>query len=92
MSLILLPTLGWLFVICNFGDEVTSHFDSINYEAYQCDWYLFNSKMQKHLHLMIHMTQNEVYIVNFGQVHCTRQIYSSVRLCFQFLLIESQRL
>lgn len=78
MSLILLPTLGWLFVICYFGDEVTSHFDSINDAAYQCEWHSFNSKMQKHLQIMICTAQKAVYIGHFGQVHCTRGIYASV--------------
>lgn len=89
MSIILFPTLGWLYVMCYFGDEVTSSFESVSDATYQCNWYLFSLPIQKHVILMMNMAQQPLYIGNFGSIHCTRDIYARVLSILQIHSISN---
>lgn len=73
-------SLVWLYLICYFGSEVASHFQSIAVTIYQCDWYLFPLNMQKWLPMTLALAQKPIYICQFGQIHCTREIFK--RVCF----------
>lgn len=76
--MILTAALVFSYLICFFGDEVTTHFEDVNESIYLCDWYLFPLIMQKSLPPMMILAQKSLYIGNFGPVHCTRDTFKNV--------------
>lgn len=85
VMIFMLPALGWLYVKCYFGDEVTYHFGAIDESINQCTWYLFPLEMQQFLPMMIILAQKPVYVGEFGKIHCTRTTYKNVSFHFEYI-------
>lgn len=70
--------LCFVFVFCFFGEEVTSHFNSVDDALYQCDWIMFPLEWQKNMPIAMILAQRPVYIGNFNAIHCTRETFQKV--------------
>lgn len=79
--IIFFAAMPWMFLICYFGDEVRIHFSSINESLQSCAWYAFPLEMQKCIPITMQMAQKAVYVGNFGEIHCTREIFKKVNYC-----------
>lgn len=82
MSVVLVVSGSWLFLVCWTGDEVTIHFEIIQDAAYRSAWYLLPLRIQKSIPNVIIFAQKPVYVGNFGEVHCTRETFKKV--CFYY--------
>lgn len=67
------------FVFCELGQRLTSQFDEINYELYQCEWYMFPLNIKKILPLIMNGTQQPVTLRGYGNVQCTHEALKNVR-------------
>lgn len=68
----------WLymcFILCNFGQDVTSHYSDLTNEIYNLSWQLYALEMR---HSMILNSQQSIYIEGFGKRHCTRDTFKKV--------------
>lgn len=77
----------WSFAICaffcEFGEMVTSQFNSYDAEIYRCGWYLLPIKMQKMYLIFKSNTQHPIIIRGFGNILCTREIFKEVNILFE---------
>lgn len=69
-----------IFLLCELGETVTSQFELLNDELYQCDWYLFPVRMQQMFVTFMKCTQQTVLIRGYGNTltQCTRETYKKV--------------
>lgn len=74
----LLYSLGYMAVICFFGDNVTRKFGAIGDTIGECSWYQLPMKMQKELLTMLIIAQKPVYIQGFSNTHCTLEFLKKV--------------
>lgn len=77
----LLVFVGWAFLFCYFGHNVSHRFMGIGDSAYDLDWHLYPLEIRKHLPLMIQAAQNPVYLQGFANVQCTRESFRKVSSC-----------
>lgn len=66
------------FVICNFGENVTSHYSDLNNEIYNLSWHLCSLKMQHSVKIMMFNAQQPIYIEGFPKLRCTHETYTKV--------------
>lgn len=74
-----------IFLICEFGQMVTDHFDELTNAINDYDWTSFPDEIQKILPVIIQNTQREVVIETFKNTSCSRESFKIV--CFTVLLI-----
>lgn len=70
------------FIICNFGENVTSHFTDLSNEIYNLSWYLYPPKIQYSIKLLMLHLQQPIYIEGFAGIRCTHGTYMKVRCSF----------
>lgn len=67
-----------LFMICEFGQMLTDHFDELNEAVDECDWFLFPREIQKILPIIIHNAQRSVVLQTFENTSCSRESFNRV--------------
>lgn len=67
-----------IFVLCNFGGEVTDQCASLGDSYYEMLWYLLPVDQQKYFILLNSNAQRPVYLDGFV-VQCTREMFKQVR-------------
>lgn len=76
--------LFWTFVVmfmsCYIGEKVTTAFEELSDEIYQCEWDTFPYKVQHLLPNIILVAQQSVYIEANGGFTCTHNTYKKVTI------------
>lgn len=68
----------WIFIICDVGNEVTTHFSSIDDAIYECAWYKLPLNLKKYIPFMMMIAQKPIYIQSMGYIRCTRETFRMV--------------
>lgn len=69
---------AWAFLFCYFGERLTSHFQSLSDEIYDCNWHEFPIELKKCLISMLTIAQKPIYLRGFAQFRCSHEIFASV--------------
>lgn len=69
----------WLYLICNYGHQVSARCRHIKNELYQLDWYAMPLDLQQMLPTMLILTQKQFYLRGLGRTHCTRSLFKKVK-------------
>lgn len=81
--LFLLPELFWsfliIFLVCEFGEMISSRFIMFNDCLEQCNWYSFPIEMQRMYIIVTVTTQRHVVLHAFGNAECSREANKKVR-------------
>lgn len=67
-----------IFFICELGEQISTRFDDINEIIYQMDWYLFPSKIQRRMPLILQASQQPVGICGYGNFPVSRESFKRV--------------
>lgn len=67
-----------IFGICEFGERLTGGFEKINAMYNQFAWYLFPSKAQQMLTVLIMAAQEPIELQIFGSISCGRITFQNV--------------
>lgn len=78
------------FVVCNFGESVTSHYTDLSNKIYNLSWHLCPLKFQRSVKLMMFNTQQPIYIEGFAGLRCTHETYKKVSDLLSFFLHKKQ--
>lgn len=73
----------WLplfYMLCNFGEDVTTTSRILDDTVYSMSWYLCPAEIQRYFLLTIMVTQKPLYIVGFARLNCTRETFKNVIL------------
>ncbi|XP_055322149.1 putative odorant receptor 85d isoform X2 [Sitodiplosis mosellana] len=77
-----------LFLICEFGQTLTNHFDQLKDVIYDCDWTAFPKDMQKILPIIIQNTQRPVVLQICEDFSCSRESFKKVvNAGFSFFMV-----
>lgn len=69
-----------IFLLCNYGEQVTSEIEEIHDNLYDCDWYLFPIKEQRMMQLILVTAQQPINLQGFGNILLTRDTFKKVIL------------
>lgn len=67
-----------MFLFCYFGEVVTTAFEELSDEIYQCDWDTFSYKIRRILPNIMLVAQEPVHIQAHGGIRCTRDTFKKV--------------
>lgn len=67
-----------IFILCNYGQSVTNHFDLIYDGVCDCNWYLFPITDQRMIRLIMMKSQKPIIFKGFGNILLTREIFKKV--------------
>lgn len=76
-------SFGLIFFFCYFGQSMTTQFEGLCNQIYQCDWYLFPTEAQQMLPIIMIVFQKSVALRGFGNVYYTRESFKNVKLKIQ---------
>lgn len=76
--ILLILSLTFVFLPCEFGYKLSEAFEEIDYEIDQMHWYKFPAKMWKMLPLFLVGAQEPVYLHVFGSKSCAREDFKAV--------------
>lgn len=68
----------FIFIICEFGENVCSAFDEINILFDEIDWYLFPIEIQRYLPTLFLVSQQPVLIQGYGNILFNRYAFKKV--------------
>lgn len=71
-------SFAFVFVLCEFGQNVSNAFIEIDDEIGQVDWYLFSMHTQKLLIILMIVTQKPVGLNVYGDIWCDREDFKKV--------------
>lgn len=77
-SSVLIVMVFLCFLLCNLGEDVTSHYANVNDSIYQISWYLCPLELQKSFKLMIMISQKPIYLEGFARFQCNRETFNRV--------------
>lgn len=100
MELILpILTMIWSFILislyCEFGENVSVHFNDVHRCICDSDWYLFPYEIQKMLPIILIATQKSVEISGFGNISFTRETFKLVLFwwfCRRLLIVDIKKI
>lgn len=67
------------FLFCEFGENVTSHFNELNDIIGQGEWYSLPINIQQMLPTIMVITQKQIILRGFGGIVLTREAFKTVR-------------
>lgn len=83
------------FLFCEFGENVTSHFNELHNTLCQTEWNLYPIDIQRLLPIIMMSTRKEIILEGFGGVQLTRQAFETVSFNYlnliQFLFYSLMR-
>lgn len=70
-----------IYLACEFGEQMTTHFENLEETYCQCHWYLFSLEMQRMFIAVLANVQQPIVVRSFGtNTPCTRAIFKKVCL------------
>lgn len=70
------------YLLCHFGESVTTSYGMIGDEIFMKLWYFCPLEQQKYILLMIQSGQQPVYFEGFARFDCSRETFRKVPLIF----------
>ena len=77
-------TLTWLFIYCEFGEQVTYEFNMFHEKLCHCRWYSFPIELQRMFLITLSGTEEPAVIQGFASTTCTRDAFKQVILLKNF--------
>lgn len=77
-----------IFLICEFGENVTSRFNGLNNAIWQCNWYSFSIDIQRMLPLIIQAMQQPIFLQGSRYILCIRETFKKVNSVHRKVEIE----
>lgn len=77
-SLLVLSSYTFLFVFCNFGQNLTDQFQLFEAEMYKFKWYLFPIGMQQTFACVMINVQQLAMVKGFGNIELSRETAKKV--------------
>lgn len=74
----MISSIAAIFIVCEFGHQLTMQFNKFDEELFQCNWYLFHIELQQMLVTVMANTQQLAYMQGFGNIQCTRNSFKEV--------------
>lgn len=71
------PVLS-VFIVCEIFERISGKFESINAMINQYEWYLFPTRLQKLLPIVLFHAQQPVSVKCFGSIPCNRETFKKV--------------
>ena len=69
---------GFIFCLCECGQQVLDAFEEICDEIDRFNWYEFPIDIQKMLPIILIVSQEPVGMVAYGNIECKREIFKKV--------------
>lgn len=69
---------GTLLIACEICQRVNLAFEECSDMVDQFEWYLFPTKIQRMMPLILNFTQQPIEITSFGSAACDRETFKSV--------------
>lgn len=87
----MISSLATIFIVCEFGHQLTSQFNAFDDKLFQSNWYSYPIEVQRMLVTVMATTQQLAYIEGFGNIQCTRNSFKEVCLqqTFAAMAIDS---
>lgn len=79
ISMIILWIFGFILLVCEFGERVTTQFEQFGVEFNQCDWSKLSTEMQRMYLIFLLYAQQPKHIQSYGNIECTRETFKQVR-------------
>lgn len=73
-------SFGLVYIVCEFGENLTNRFEDLDEAVYQCDWYTYPNEIQNLLPIILLGSQEPIILSVFGKVSCTRESFKNVSL------------
>ncbi|XP_031634447.1 uncharacterized protein LOC116347847 [Contarinia nasturtii] len=67
-----------IFLFCYYGQEVSTAFEELDDEIYQCEWYEFSYKVQRIFPIMMIVAQETVNVESTGDFVCNRVTFNKI--------------
>lgn len=90
LSVLMFWSIGQVFVLCDFSERVTAHFDRIDLYN-QCDWYAFPKRVRGSMQIVIAGTQQSIVMSAIGNLECTRETFKKVSLIEIAIIIPNRK-
>lgn len=68
-----------IFVVCEFGQQLTHQFVLFDEELCQFNWYLLPIELQRMLVIIMANAQQASFMQGYGNIQCTRGSFKQVR-------------
>lgn len=79
----ILGSLLLVFLLCEFGGNVTKQYELFDDELWKCDWYLFPIELERKYVIFMSYTQQPAMIRGYGNVRCVRDSFKNVMTCIK---------
>lgn len=77
--------LALMYILCQFGQQLTDQFFHFEHTIYECQWYTFPVNTQKRYFTMImSASQKPVELKGYGNVRCSFETFKNVILIRKF--------
>lgn len=71
-----------LFLLCNYGERVTTSYVTLNEQIYEKSWYLCPCEIQRYFIPVLLAAQQPVYLEGFARINCSLETFKRVS-CFR---------
>lgn len=80
----------FIFIICEFVENVTTAFHETSDLVDDLDWHLFPDKIQRYLPTLILLSQQPVLVTGYGNILFNRDAFKKVGLIIDFQFIRNK--
>lgn len=80
----LVAFLPFFFLICHFGESVTTAFAKLNGAIYNMPWYLLAIKEQQCVGPMLLISHQAFHFKGYASLNCSHETFKNVSFLFQF--------
>lgn len=77
-----------VYMFCDFGENVTNGFASLNETIFACNWYTSSTEIQKMVIVIMISMQKTMIIRGFGNIPSTREAFKKVNILQRFLMFK----
>lgn len=70
--------LALMYILCQFGQQLTDEFVAFEQTIYESYWYLFTMDVQRLFIIVTMLSQKPVELKGFGNIHCTLETFKNV--------------
>lgn len=74
----LITFMGWLFLLCFFGNEVTNRFIKFSNSVYDVEWYCYPPEIRNCFQLIILASQRPIYVQGYLNFNCSLELFTKV--------------
>lgn len=67
-----------MFILCQFGQQLSDQFASFEHTIFECNWYLFPLDVVHLYKTVMMVSQEPVELKGFANVYCTLETFKNV--------------